>query len=91
MVRWDSNSKDADKLMKMFQNGQISTDATPKMILDSVPDWKAKYKTDQFRNAFNRFKVLYGTNVQASKAPPVAAAVASGEIVLGAPIKAKGK
>lgn len=67
MVRWDSKSKDAKKLQGMFQKGMIASDATPKMILDSVQEWKDKYTTSQFRNAFNRYKNEFSNNVSGTR------------------------
>lgn len=52
--KWNKNSKDAQELRRMFENNEIAPCAQPKQILDSKPNWKAKYTTDQFRYAFKQ-------------------------------------
>jgi hypothetical protein len=54
--KWSCKSKDAQELRKMFEENKIAPGVAPKVILESRPDWKAKYSADKFRYGFNKIK-----------------------------------
>jgi hypothetical protein len=56
--KWNSNSKDGKKLIDMFRKGMIASNAKPKDIRSSVPEF-AKFKANSFRAAFYRLKEQY--------------------------------
>lgn len=56
VARWNCKSKDAQELRKMFEDNKIAPGVAPSVILDSRPDWKAKYTADKFCYGFNKIK-----------------------------------
>jgi hypothetical protein len=62
-VRWDSSSNDARALREAIENGQITSDMTPKQVQEMYPQFR-KYPNNSFSGNLCRYCQLFGNGGQ---------------------------